>query len=59
MKDTNNSYEWIPSNLIYDTSLRDEKICESEHVIHAMRRTRRIFDAIYYKYYLSKLCYTQ
>ena len=55
MKDMNNSYVQISSNLRDDARFRDEELWESEHVLDATRRMRRILDTKYQKANLSKI----
>ena len=44
-----------PSDLCYDIIFRNAELWEIEHVLNSTRRTRRILDAQYKKYDLSKI----
>ena len=55
MRDMNNNYVRINSDLIDDASFRDEELWESEHLLDSTRRTRRIWDAKYQESDLSKV----
>ena len=55
MRDMNNSYVWITSDLHYETSFRDEEIWECEHVLDPTRLIHRILGAKYQKSDSSKI----